>query len=48
MGILDDIDNAAWDIKHGRVDWDALYKACNRECDRECISGNGEQWIKVG
>lgn len=32
----------------GRVDWDALYKACNREFDRECISGNGEQWIKVG
>lgn len=31
----------------GRVDWDALYKACNRECDKECISGNGEQFINV-
>lgn len=28
----------------GRVDWDVLYKAC----DRQCINGNGEQWIKVG
>lgn len=27
----------------GRVDWDALYKAC----DRECISGNGAQFINV-
>lgn len=27
----------------GRVDWDALYKAC----DRECINGNGEQFINV-
>ena len=31
----------------GRVDWDALYKACNRECDKECISGNGTQFINV-
>lgn len=31
----------------GRVDWYALYKACNRECDKECISGNGEQFINV-
>jgi len=27
----------------GRVDWDVLYKAC----DRECINGNGEQFINV-
>ena len=27
----------------GRVDWDVLYKAC----DRECVSGNGEQFINV-
>lgn len=31
----------------GRVDWDALYKACNRECDKETINGNGEQFINV-
>lgn len=31
----------------GRIDWDALYKACNVECDKECISGNGEQFINV-
>lgn len=31
----------------GRVDWDALYKACNRECDKETISGNGAQFINV-
>lgn len=31
----------------GRVDWDALYKACDRECDNETIHGNGEQWINV-
>lgn len=30
-----------------RVDFDALYKACNRECDRECINGDGEQFINV-
>lgn len=27
----------------GRVDWGALYKAC----DRECINGNGVQFINV-
>ena len=26
-----------------RVDWDALYKACNHEC----ISGNGAQFINI-
>lgn len=31
----------------GRVDWDALYKACNRECDNETIHGNGAQFINV-
>lgn len=31
----------------GRVDWDALYEACNRECDKETINGNGEQFINV-
>lgn len=31
----------------GRIDWDALYKACNRECDKEAINGNGEQFINV-
>jgi len=31
----------------GRIDWDALYKACNRECDKETINGNGAQFIKV-
>lgn len=31
----------------GRVDWNALYKACNRECDKETINGNGEQFINV-
>ena len=31
----------------GRIDWDALYKACDRECDKECISSNGEQLINV-
>ena len=31
----------------GRVDWDALYKACNRECDKETISGNGARFINV-
>ena len=30
-----------------RVDFDALYKACDRECDKECISGNGQQFIDV-
>lgn len=25
----------------GRVDWDALYKACNKACDNETINGNG-------
>jgi hypothetical protein len=30
-----------------RVDWDALYKACDRECDNEAISGNGAQFINV-
>lgn len=31
----------------GRVDWDALYKACDHECDNETISGNGAQFINV-
>lgn len=31
----------------GRVDWDALYKACDRECDNETIHGNGAQLINV-
>lgn len=31
----------------GRVDFDALYKACDRECDRETIHSNGEQFIRV-
>lgn len=74
MGILDDIDSAAYDIirdtfvhcdafhhstttsRHvrrflsamvGRVNWDALYKACNKACDDETINGNGEQFINV-
>lgn len=28
----------------GRVDWDALYKACNKACDDET---NGKQFINV-
>lgn len=31
----------------GRVDWDALYKACNKACDDETINGKGEQFINV-
>lgn len=31
----------------GRVDWDALYKACNKACDDETTNGNGEQFINV-
>lgn len=31
----------------GRVDWDALYKACDHECDKETISGNGKRFINV-
>ena len=31
----------------GYINWDMLYKACNRECDREAISGNGAQFINV-
>ena len=31
----------------GRVNWDALYKACNKACDDETINGNGEQFINV-
>lgn len=31
----------------GRINWDALYKACNVECDKETINGNGEQFINV-
>lgn len=30
-----------------RIDWDALYKACDRECNKETISGNGAQFINV-
>lgn len=31
----------------GRVDFDALYKACNCECDNETIHGNGAHFINV-
>lgn len=31
----------------GRIDWDALYKACDRECDKETIHGNGARFINV-
>jgi len=31
----------------GRVDFDALYKACDREYNRETIQGNSEQFINV-
>lgn len=31
----------------GYVDFNALYKACNHECDKETIHGNGEQLINV-
>lgn len=31
----------------GRVDFDALYKACNKACDDETINGNGAQFINV-
>ena len=31
----------------GRIDWDALYKACDHECDNETIHGNGAQFINV-
>lgn len=31
----------------GRVDWDALYKACDHEWDKETISGNGARFINV-
>ncbi len=31
----------------GHVDWDALYKACDRECDSETIHGNSAQFINV-
>lgn len=31
----------------GRVDWDALYKACNKACDDETINGNGNPFINV-
>nr|DAT67098.1 MAG TPA: hypothetical protein [Caudoviricetes sp.] len=31
----------------GRVDWDAPYKACDRECNKETISGNGARFINV-
>ena len=30
-----------------RVDFDALYKACDRECDKEIIHGNGQQFINI-
>lgn len=30
-----------------RIDWEALYKACDRECDKETISGNSTQFINV-
>lgn len=31
----------------GRIDWDALYKACNKACDDETINGHGNPWINV-
>lgn len=31
----------------GHIDFDALYKACDRECDNETIHGNGAQFINV-
>ena len=31
----------------GHIDWDALYKACNKACDDETINGNGAQFINV-
>lgn len=31
----------------GRVDWDALYKACNKACDDETINGYGNPWVNV-
>lgn len=31
----------------GRVDFGALYKACDRECDKEIIHGNSAQFINV-
>lgn len=31
MGILEDIDSAAYDIMAGRVDFDALYRACRAD-----------------
>ncbi len=31
----------------GRVDWDALYKACNKACEGETINGNGNLFINV-
>lgn len=31
----------------GQVDWNALYKACDYECDRECNIGDSEQFINV-
>lgn len=31
----------------GRVDWDALYKACNKACDDETINGYSNPWINV-
>lgn len=43
MSILDDISSAAYDIMAGRIDWDALYKAC----EDETVNGNGEQFINV-
>lgn len=31
----------------GHVDFDALYRACDHECDNETIHGNGAQFINV-
>lgn len=31
----------------GRVDFDALYKACNKACDDETINGYGNPFINV-
>ena len=31
----------------GRVDWDALYKACNKACEDETINSYGNPFINV-
>ena len=31
----------------GRVDWDALYKACNKACDDATINAYSNPWVNV-